>query len=254
MTNASNPVLSTIDAAEAAHFGAMADDWWDPEGSSAMLHRLMPARMRYVRTQIDRHFGTASTDRHPLADRHVLDVGCGAGLVSEPLARLGGQVTAIDAAPANIAAARAHAAGQGLAIDYRACGVEDVGETGFDLIISLEVIEHVADPAGFIGALAARLAPGGLLLLSTPNRTMLSRVLLVGLGETIGGIPPGTHDWDKFLQPQELQSLLKAAGLAVTDVTGLSYDPARGFVTGRDRSLNYLLAATRSDTDQAPRA
>jgi 2-polyprenyl-6-hydroxyphenyl methylase/3-demethylubiquinone-9 3-methyltransferase len=232
---------STINPAEAAHFGAMAADWWDPKGSSAMLHKLNPVRLRYMRSAIDAHWGGDARAMRPLADRLALDVGCGAGLLCEPLARLGAAVTGIDAAPENIAAARVHAAGQGLAIDYRATGVETLGEAGFDLVTSMEVIEHVSDPAMFVQGLAAKLAPGGLMILSTPNRTPLSRLAMITIGETVGGIPKGTHDWKRFIRPEELEALLDAAGLKVIDTTGLAFDPARGFTLSSNRAINYLM-------------
>jgi 2-polyprenyl-6-hydroxyphenyl methylase/3-demethylubiquinone-9 3-methyltransferase len=235
---------STIDPGEAAHFGTLAADWWNPKGSSAMLHRLNPVRLRFVRAAIDRHFGSEPTARRPLAGKRALDVGCGAGLLTEPLARMGAEATGLDAAPENIAAARLHAAGQGLAIDYRAGSVEGLGvDERFDLVCSMEVIEHVTDPAAFVAGLVRALAPRGLLLLSTPNRTALSRLALVTVGEGAGMIPRGTHDWSKFLTPDELGALLADAGLAVVETRGLSLDPAKGFVLSDDVRMDYLLAA-----------
>jgi 2-polyprenyl-6-hydroxyphenyl methylase/3-demethylubiquinone-9 3-methyltransferase len=235
---------STINPSEAAHFGALAADWWDPKGSSAMLHKLNPVRLRYIREQIDHHWQADETDLKPLAGRRAADVGCGAGLLAEPLARLGAEVTAIDAAPENIAAAREHALGQGLEIDYRAGGAEALSGR-YDLVTSLEVIEHVADPAGFIGALAAAVADNGLLILSTPARTRWSRLLLVDLAEGLGQIPKGTHDWEKFVAPETLKAMVTAAGLEVVDITGLGFSLTRGFTLGEDLSLNYLLTARR---------
>lgn len=235
---------TTIDPKEAAHFGAMAADWWDPKGSSAMLHRLNPVRLKYIREQIDHHWQTDETGRTPLAGKTAADVGCGAGLLAEPLARLGATVTGLDAAPENIAAAREHALGQGLEIDYRTGGAEALVRR-YDLVTSLEVIEHVADPAAFIGALAAAVAEGGLLILSTPARTMRSKLLLVDLAEGLGRIPKGTHDWNRFIAPDELKVMVAAAGLEVTDVTGLGFSLTRGFTLGDDLSLNYLLTARR---------
>lgn len=236
---------STIRPEEAAHFGTLAADWWDPKGSSAMLHRLNPVRLRYIRDRIDHHWQLDEHDRRPLTARRAADVGCGAGLLCEPLARLGADVTGIDAAPENVAAARLHAEGQGLVIDYRAGSIERLGAKPFDLVTSMEVVEHVADPAAFVQGLADALAPGGLLILSTPNRTPLSRLAMITVGEGLGMIPRGTHDWDSFLTPDELRAHVEAAGLEVTDVTGLSFNPVRGFVLGDNLALNYLMTARR---------
>ncbi|MGN6690408.1 MAG: bifunctional 2-polyprenyl-6-hydroxyphenol methylase/3-demethylubiquinol 3-O-methyltransferase UbiG [Sphingopyxis sp.] len=234
---------ATINPNEAAHFGALAADWWDPHGSSAMLHRLNPVRLAYIREQIDLHWYVDARERHPLAGRTAIDVGCGAGLLAEPLARMGAAVTGVDAAPENIAAARDHAAGQGLAITYFAGELAALPAGTFDLVTSMEVVEHVTDPAAFIGELAARLAPGGLMILSTPNRTMLSKLLLVEAAERVGAVPRGTHDWDQFLKPEELTELLEAAGLEMIGRTGLSPSPAKGFKLGGSEALNYLVAA-----------
>lgn len=237
---------ATINPSEAAHFGALAADWWDPHGSSAMLHRLNPVRLAYIREQIDLHWQVDARERHPLAGRTAIDVGCGAGLLAEPLARMGASVTGVDAAPENIAAAKAHAEGQGLAIRYHAGELAALPAGTFDLVTSMEVVEHVTDPAAFIAELAARLAPGGLMILSTPNRTMLSKLLLVEAAERVGAVPRGTHDWDQFLKPEELTELLEGAGLEVTDRTGLSPSPAKGFRLGGSEALNYLVAARRA--------
>ncbi|MFA5988881.1 MAG: bifunctional 2-polyprenyl-6-hydroxyphenol methylase/3-demethylubiquinol 3-O-methyltransferase UbiG [Sphingomonas sp.] len=246
MANASKAVRtanSSIDAAEAAHFGAMAADWWDARGSSAMLHRLNPVRLGYIRAATDAHWGLDSASFTPLAGKRAVDVGCGAGLLCEPLARLGAAVTGVDAAPENIAVAKAHAKQSGLEIDYRCGSVEDMAGERFDLVTSLEVVEHVVDPAAFIAGLAGLLAPGGLMIISTPNRTALSRLALISLAEGLGHIPRGTHDWDKFLKPDELGALLGAAGLKIIDTRGLGFSPAKGFVISDDVSLNYLLTA-----------
>lgn len=239
------PVQSTIRPEEAAHFGKLAADWWDPKGSSAMLHRLNPVRLRYIRDRIDHHWQLDEHDRQPLAGKRAADMGCGAGLLCEPLARLGADVVGIDAAPENVAAARHHAQAQGLAIDYRAGSIETLGAEPFDLVTSMEVVEHVADPAAFVRGLADALAPGGLLILSTPNRTPLSQLAMITVGEGLGAIPRGTHDWDSFLTPEELRAHVTAAGLEVTDVTGLSFSPARGFVLSDNLALNYLMTARR---------
>ncbi len=233
---------TSILAGEVAHFGAMASDWWDPRGASAMLHKLNPVRLAYLRDRIDQHWALDECERRPLEGKSALDVGCGAGLLAEPLARMGARVTAVDAAPELIAAAQNHAAAQELIIDYRACGVEAV-EGRFDLITAMEVIEHVADPAQFVGELGERLAPGGLLVLSTPNRTAWSKLLTITLAEGLGRIPRGTHDYDKFIDPQAMRALLGAAGLEVVDCEGIAFSPARGLHLAEDLRLNYLVAA-----------
>ncbi len=233
----------SIVAREAAHFGAMAGDWWDPDGASAMLHRLNPVRLRFVRAQIDRHWLGDERAMRPLLGKTALDVGCGAGLLAEPLARLGAAVTGIDAAPELIAAAREHAAGQGLAVDYQATPVEDLAGR-FDLVTAMEVIEHVAAPAMFVAALARRLAPGGLLILSTPNRTAWSKLLTITLAEGSGRIPRGTHDYDQFIPPERMRQLMGEAALTVGDTAGIAFSPARGLHLSEDLRLNYLIAAT----------
>ena len=233
---------SSILPQEAAHFGAMAGDWWDPDGASAMLHKLNPVRLCYVRDMVDQHFGLDEHELKPLAGKAALDVGCGAGLLAEPLARLGASVTALDAAPELIEAARAHATAQGLAIDYRAIAVEAL-DGHYDLVTAMEVIEHVADPQAFVHALAARLAPGGLIILSTPNRTRLSKLLTITLAEGFGRIPKGTHDFDKFIDPEAMRVLLAAAGMEVIDVEGIAFSPTRGLHLSEDVRLNYLVAA-----------
>lgn len=235
---------STIKPAEAQHFGRLAADWWNPRGSSAMLHRLNPVRLGYLRQLVNAHWGVDSGSFTPLAGRRALDVGCGAGLLCEPLARLGAAVTGMDAAPENIHAARAHAMQSGLRIDYRVGSVEALGEAPFDLVTSLEVIEHVSDPAAFVQGLARVLAPGGLLLLSTPNRTWLSRLALITLGEGLGQIPRGTHDWRQFLPPAELTQLVIDAGLRLIETKGLGFSPTRGFQLSDDLRLDYFVAAT----------
>jgi len=230
---------------EARHFGELAADWWDPAGSSAMLHKLNPVRLGYVRDMIDQHWQADEHDLRPLAGRTALDVGCGAGLLAEPLARLGAAVTAIDAAPECIAVARDHASGQGLAIDYRAVGIEQL-EGQFDLVTAMEVIEHVADPGQFVGQLARRLAPGGLLILSTPNRTAWSRLLTITLAEGLGRIPRGTHDFGKFIDPETMRGLLAHAGLEAIDFEGIAVSPTRGLHLSDNLSLNYLVAAKQA--------
>ncbi len=243
MTKASS---STIKPEEAAHFGALAADWWDPKGSSAMLHRLNPVRLAYIRDAIDLHFHCDSSLLKPLAGKRALDVGCGAGLLCEPLARLGASVTGLDAAPENIAAARAHAQPQGLTIDYRHEAIEDFRGKDFDLVTSLEVIEHVDDPQAFVAGLAGAMADDGLMILSTPNRTALSNLMLVELAELTGRIPRGTHHHEQFITPDELEKMLAEAGLQVIDTSGISYNPASGFSISDNLALNYLMTIVKA--------
>ena len=233
---------TSILESEARHFGAMAGDWWDPKGASAMLHKLNPVRLAYIRDMIDMHWQADEHGFRPLEGKSALDVGCGAGLLAEPLARLGAKVTAIDAAPELIEAAKVHAAGAGLPIDYRAVAVEAL-EDKFDLVTAMEVIEHVADPQAFVKDLAARLAPGGLLILSTPNRTAWSKLLTITLAEGFGQIPKGTHDFDKFIDPDTMRGLLAQAGLECIDFEGIAMSPTRGLHLSEDLKLNYLVAA-----------
>ncbi|MFN5630441.1 MAG: bifunctional 2-polyprenyl-6-hydroxyphenol methylase/3-demethylubiquinol 3-O-methyltransferase UbiG [Sphingomonadales bacterium] len=245
MSNASTApaTKTTIDPNEAAHFGALAADWWDPRGSSAMLHKLNPVRLGFIRQQIDLHFGSDEKAMKPLSGKTALDVGCGAGLLCEPLARLGAAVTGVDAAVENITAAKAHAAQSGLDINYRAgeLAAQNLGQ--FDLVSSMEVIEHVTDPAAFVSGLVARLKPDGLLILSTPNRTTASKLLLVEAAERLGQVPRGTHDWDKFLNPDEVTALLADTGLAVVAIEGIAFSPLSGLHLSENKALNYILAA-----------
>lgn len=235
---------TTIVREEAERFGRLAADWWDPDGASRVLHRLNPVRLKYVRDIIDQHWQGDECSRRPLDGKTALDVGCGAGLLAEPLARLGAKVTGVDASPEVIAVARDHAAAMGLEIDYRAGDVQEI-EGRFDLITSMEVIEHVADPAAFVQALARRLAPNGLLVMSTPNATGWSRLMMITLGEGLGQIPRGTHDFARFIGPDRMKALLGEAGLKCLDVEGIAWSPSRGLHLSDDMRLNYLIAAVR---------
>jgi 2-polyprenyl-6-hydroxyphenyl methylase/3-demethylubiquinone-9 3-methyltransferase len=209
-----------------------------------MLHRLNPVRLGYIRDWIDQHWQCDECGRRPLEGKRALDVGCGAGLLAEPLARLGAQVTAIDPAEELIAAARDHATGQGLVIDYRATAIENLdGE--FDLITAMEVIEHTADPKAFLHSLSKRLAPNGLLILSTPNATAWSKLITITLAEGFGAIPKGTHDFGTFIAPERMKVLMGNAGLNCLDIEGIAWGPTRGLHLSEDVRLNYLVAATR---------
>jgi 2-polyprenyl-6-hydroxyphenyl methylase/3-demethylubiquinone-9 3-methyltransferase len=237
---------ATIDPKEAAHFGALAAEWWDPKGSSAMLHRLNPVRLGFIREAIDAHFACESRTLRPLSGKRALDAGCGAGLLCEPLARMGAAVTGVDAAPENIEAARAHSEAMGLEIDYRAGELGALGLSGFDLVCSLEVIEHVTDKAAFLGSLASALAPDGLMILSCPNRTVPSRLLLVEAAERLGQVPRGTHDWSQFPTPEELRELAEGTGLVFGQPRGIAWSPVKGLHLSEDLSLNYIVTARKA--------
>lgn len=243
MSNATS--ANTIRPDEAAHFGKLAADWWNPKGSSAMLHRLNPVRLGFIRDAVDSHFGADRAGLKPLAGRSALDVGCGAGLLCEPLARLGASVTGVDAAHENIAAASLHAEGSGLTIDYRCGDVGQLGLYGYDLVTSMEVIEHVADKAAFVSALEAALGEGGLMILSTPNRTPQSRLFLVEGAEGLGMVPRGTHHWEDFITPIELHDLLSAAGLTMGNPIGIAWSVSRGLHLSDNLALNYIVTVTR---------
>jgi 2-polyprenyl-6-hydroxyphenyl methylase/3-demethylubiquinone-9 3-methyltransferase len=227
---------------EVRQFASQAERWWDPKGPEAMLHKLNPVRLKYIRDRIDQHWQSDECSRMPLVGKSALDVGCGAGLLAEPLARMGAQVTGMDAAAELIAAARAHAEIMGLPIDYRAGDLFDL-EGQFDLITCMEVIEHVADPSAFVISLSRRLAPGGLLIMSTPNATGWSKLLTITLAEGFGRIPRGTHQFDQFIAPERLKQLLADGGLDCLDVEGIAWSPARGLHLSDDLRLNYLVAA-----------
>lgn len=233
----------TIRPEEAAHFGALAKDWWDTKGSSAMLHRLNPVRLAFLREAVDAHWGGDARDQRPLEGKTALDVGCGAGLLCEPLARMGAEVTGVDAAPENIDAAKLHAEGGGLDILYLAgeLAAQDIGQ--FDLVTAMEVIEHVAGKRAFLGELVAHLAPDGLMVLSTPNRTTASRLLLVEGAERLGMVPRGTHHWEDFVTPDELRALLAEAGLAMGEPRGIAFSPMKGLHLSSDTGLNYIVTA-----------
>jgi 2-polyprenyl-6-hydroxyphenyl methylase/3-demethylubiquinone-9 3-methyltransferase len=235
----------TIRPEEADFFAGLARDWWNPKGPMASLHQVNPVRMAFIRDAIDAHWPDAAAATKPLAGKSALDIGCGAGLVCEPLARLGAAVTGVDAAGENVSAAATHAEAVGLDIRYMAgeVGALDIGT--FDLVTSVEVIEHVADKPAFLRDVAARLAPDGLLVMSTPNRTAASRVLLVGAAEAVGYVPKGTHHWEDFITPEELEALLADAGLMVTAKRGIAWRPGKGLHLSDDMALNYILSARR---------
>jgi 2-polyprenyl-6-hydroxyphenyl methylase/3-demethylubiquinone-9 3-methyltransferase len=242
-TDAMTTAQATVDPREAARFGGMAAEWWDPKGSSAPLHKVNRARLGYIRERALPHFGRDGRERRWLAGLDVLDIGCGGGILAEPLARLGGRVAGIDAAAEAIDVARAHAAAAGLDIDYRQASVERLAGEGrrFDLVTCMEVVEHVADVPLFLKTVRDLVKPGGLVVFSTPNRTALSyATVIVGAEYVLRMIPRGTHDWTRFLTPDELRDAMAAAGLAITDVRGIVFKPSRGFELGDDTRINYI--------------
>jgi len=236
---------------EISRFSQHAEDWWNPNGAFRPLHRLNPVRVAYVRDRACAHFGREAAKSGSLKGLQILDVGCGGGLLAEPLARLGGRVTAIDASDTTIATAARHAAKHGLSINYRVASVEEVAKkkTRYDLITALEVIEHVADVDSFLDALSALLAPGGLLVMSTLNRTPKSFLLgIVAAEYVLRWIPRGTHEWNKFIKPSELVRRMANCGMSVDHLTGLIFNPLRNAFELRagDLDVNYMLTATRA--------
>jgi 2-polyprenyl-6-hydroxyphenyl methylase / 3-demethylubiquinone-9 3-methyltransferase len=235
---------ATVDAQEIAHFDALAADWWNPDGPSKPLFALNPARLTYIRDALCRHFRRDGGGRTPLAGLRLLDLGCGGGLVSEPLARMGATVVGVDAAQENIAIARAHAADMELEIDYRAITAEMLVAQGeqFDGVISLEVVEHVADVQLFLRCCADLLAPGGLFVFSTLNRTAASyATAILGAEYLLRIIPRGTHDWKKFITPDEMRGFLGAVGFDAPDIAGLTYRPAIGqWHISASTAINYI--------------
>jgi len=240
---------TTIDPAEVGRFEAAAEAWWDPEGAFAPLHKLNPLRTAYIRDAALRHFDRSGRDIRPFRELRLLDVGCGGGLLSEPMARLGAEVTGLDAAPRNIGIAAAHADESGLAIDYRSAPVEALANAGaqYDIVLAMEIVEHVADLDAFVAAAAACVAPGGLVFVSTINRTAKAFALaILGAEYVLRWLPRGTHRWSKFVRPSELVRSLAANGLMVEAMNGVAYDPlADSWHLGRDLSVNYMLYAAR---------
>ena len=241
---------TTIDPAEVAKFEAMAAEWWDPNGKFRPLHMLNPCRLDYITTQIAAEFDRDLRAERPFAGLRILDIGCGGGLLSEPMARLGAEVVGADAAERNIPVARLHAEQSGLEIDYRHTTAEALAEAGeaFDVVLNMEVVEHVADPLGYLTACRQLLKPGGLHICSTLNRNAKSFAMaIVGAEYVMRWLPKGTHDWQKFITPDELYDLLRSAGLTPVDRKGFVFNPVRWdwSLSDRDLSVNYVTASTR---------
>ncbi|MEM0987248.1 MAG: bifunctional 2-polyprenyl-6-hydroxyphenol methylase/3-demethylubiquinol 3-O-methyltransferase UbiG [Pseudomonadota bacterium] len=240
---------ASVDPSEIAKFAAIADRWWDENGPAKPLHLMNPCRLGYIKSQIAAEFGRDETARYALDRLAILDIGCGGGLVCEPLARMGASVSGIDAASENIDVAQQHANDVGLDIDYRAITAEALAETGatFDAVLALEIVEHVADPQAFVATIARLTRPGGVAIMSTLNRTAASyAVAILGAEYILQLLPKGTHDWARFPKPEELEGWMQAAGLETLDRRGMRLDPLQaGFSLSRDLSVNYLITASQ---------
>jgi 2-polyprenyl-6-hydroxyphenyl methylase/3-demethylubiquinone-9 3-methyltransferase len=240
---------ATLDPAEVARFARLAGQWWDADGPFKPLHRVTPIRLTYLRDRLCQAYARDPRAAASLSGLAILDIGCGGGLVAEPLARLGASVTGIDPATENIAAARAHAHGTGVAVTYEAATAEEIAGSGaqFDAVLLLEVIEHVPDVPAFLIRIAPLVKPGGILILSTLNRTLKAYALaIIGAEFILRWLPVGTHQWQRFVRPEELAGALKNAGLALTNTTGMIYNPLTDeWRLGPDTDVNYFATATR---------
>jgi len=245
-----NSATNTVDPAEVAKFEAMAAEWWDPKGKFKPLHMMNPCRLDYITAQIAAEFGRDLTAPKPFSGLRLLDIGCGGGLLSEPMARLGAEVVGADAAEGNIPVAQVHAAQSGLEIDYRHITAEALAEAGerFDVVLNMEVVEHVADPQGFLTACQTLLKPDGLMICSTLNRTPQSfMAAIIGAEHVMKWLPKGTHDWSKFITPDELFKFIEGAGLIPVDRKGFVFNPIswKWSISDRDLSVNYVTAAIK---------
>jgi 2-polyprenyl-6-hydroxyphenyl methylase/3-demethylubiquinone-9 3-methyltransferase len=241
------PSATTIDQDEVARFSRMAGQWWDPRGPMAALHKFNPVRLAYIRDRATAHFKRDAARLDSLAGLRILDIGCGGGILSEPLARLGAAVVGADPAEGNITVAQRHAAAAGLSIDYRNTSAEALAAAGesFDVVLAMEVVEHVADVGLFVEVIAGMVKPGGLLFVATLNRTMKSFALaIVGAEYILRWLPRGTHQWDKFVTPNELEIAFEQSGLKVADETGVIYNLlADRWQLASDMDVNYMLVA-----------
>ncbi len=243
--------INTIDPSEVAKFEAMATEWWDTDGKFKPLHMLNPTRLDYIVDQIAAEFARDLSVKDPFKGLRILDIGCGGGLLSEPMARLGATVVGADAAAGNIPVAQIHAEKSGLEIDYRHTTAEDIAASGekFDVVLNMEVVEHVADPLGFLTACKELLKDNGLLLCSTINRNPKSyMVAIIGAEHIMRWLPKGTHEWDKFITPDELYELIENAGLTPVDRKGFVFNPLKWSwsISARDLSVNYVTASIKS--------
>jgi len=253
MTNDNTKKTTSVDEAEIAKFTALADAWWDPKGEFRPLHKFNPTRIGYIRDFLCDHFGRTASAELPLSRLRILDIGCGGGLLCEPLARLGAAMTGADAGLENIDIARLHAAQGELVIDYRHVTAEALKEAGeaFDVVLNMEVVEHVAEPSAFLKTTAGLVAPGGVMIAATINRTAKSYALaIVGAEYVLGWVPRGTHDWNKFLKPEELEQPMIEAGLEITDRTGVTFNPVTDrWSLSSDMAVNYMIGAVRPVSD-----
>lgn len=239
----------SVDDAEVRKFSAMAAEWWDAEGKFAPLHKLNPVRLRFIRETAARHLRRSSPALRPFEGLSLLDIGCGGGLLSEPMARLGFSVTGADASARNIEIARHHAEQSGLRVDYRCTSAESLVDEGlgFDVVLNMEVVEHVADLALYLGECAKLVRPGGLMFVATINKTLKAFALAkVGAEYVLGWLPRGTHDWSRFVEPKRLSSILERAGLAITATKGVSFDPLTwDWRLSADTDVNYMVVAEK---------
>ncbi len=254
MSKNSNPAASTLDPEEIARFSAIADEWWDPDGKFRPLHEIGPPRLGFFRKEICQHFLKDETDGNALKGLTLIDIGCGGGLIAEPMARQGAKVTAIDPGENNINAASIHAEANQIEIDYRCCRAEDVvkQQETFDIVLCLEVVEHVPNVPAFVELISQLVAPGGLLIMSTINRTNKAFALaIVGAEYILKWLPKGTHQWARFVTPDELKNALKTSGLTPRGTSGLVFSPFKGtWSISDDCSVNYFQTASRSASPQ----
>lgn len=250
---------SSIDPEQVERFSRIAAEWWDPKGKFAPLHKFNPVRLTFIRERALRHFARDGAQRRPFEGLRLLDIGCGGGLLSEPMARLGFSVTGVDASERNIGTASVHAEAGGVKIDYRAStaeALEAAGEAPFDVILNMEVIEHVADPGEFLRTCTRLLAPGGLMFVATLNRTLKAFALAkVGAEYILRWLPAGAHDWSRFLKPEEIEGFLDGSGLEIDGPFGVSFDPLSGrWSRSSDTQVNYMMVISRPVRDSAAAA